>query len=176
MNRFPRSLPILLIAALALVLSFSGGAVAAKLITGKQIKDNTVTTKDIKDQTLLSADLSPATIAELQSGATGPVGPAGPVGPEGPAGPAGAQGAAGAPGVSGYEQLSNSKAMAANTPGSISVTCSPGNKLLGLAGYWTSSNAAVQIVMATDTIATAYTTGIPTADTLHVQATCAKVS
>ena len=51
MERFPRSVPVILVAALALALSFSGGAIALQMITGKQIQDNTVTTKDIKDGT-----------------------------------------------------------------------------------------------------------------------------
>ncbi len=66
MTSIPRTLPLVLIAAIALVLSFSGGAVAGKLITGKQIKDNTVSTKDIKNGSLQSLDLSASTIAELQ--------------------------------------------------------------------------------------------------------------
>lgn len=78
--------------------------------------------------------------------------------------------------MSGYEQVSQTKAMAAALPGSVSVTCPTGKKVLGVAGYWTTSNAAVQVVMNSLTMATAYTTGVPAADTLHVQATCANVS
>ena len=63
--------------------------------------------------------------------------------------------------MSGYEQVSNTKAMAANTSGSVSVSCTAGKKLLGVAGYWSSSNAAVQVVMASTSTATAWhTTGI----------------
>ena len=100
MPRLPRTLPVVLIAAVILALSLSGAAVAAKMITGKQIKDNTVTTADIKNGSLKTEDLSANTISDLQS--SGPAGPAGPTGPQGdagPAGPAGAAGAAGAPGL-----------------------------------------------------------------------------
>src|SRR4051812_42560464 len=93
MTRIPRTLPVVLIAAIALVFAFSGGAVAAKLITGKQIKDETVTGQDIKNGSLETKDLSSATVTDLQAGAVGPAGPAGPAGATGPAGPAGPVGA-----------------------------------------------------------------------------------
>jgi hypothetical protein len=73
---------------------------ADRLITGKQIKNNTITTADIKNKTLKAADLSPAAAKALagkagpawQPGQPGDAGPAGPVGPVGPAGPKGATG------------------------------------------------------------------------------------
>lgn len=97
---------VLGVAATALAVSFSGGAIAAGMITGAGIKDGTVTSADIKDKTLKVKDISPLARESLrgQTGATGPQGPqgdpgaVGPVGPQGipgpvgPAGPAGPQG------------------------------------------------------------------------------------
>ena len=99
MPRIPRTLPVVLIAAVILTLSLSGGAMAAKLITGKQIKDNSVASADIKNGSLKTTDLSAGAISDLQS--TGPAGPQGDVGPAGPQGDAGAVGAAGAAGAPG---------------------------------------------------------------------------
>jgi hypothetical protein len=77
---------------LALFVALDGIAVAeratgsaARLITGKQVKDRSLTRKD----------LSRRTIASLR-GAQGPAGPAGPPGAAGPAGPRGPQGPPGA--------------------------------------------------------------------------------
>jgi collagen triple helix repeat protein len=66
---------------------------AARLITGKQVKDRSLTEKD----------LSRKAIAALRGrpGRAGPAGLAGPVGPVGPAGPAGSQGPQGPPGPQG---------------------------------------------------------------------------
>jgi len=76
----------LVLALLALVVAMSGSAVAASLITGKQIKDGTIQVKDI------------STRARAQLAAKGTAGVAG---PQGPAGPAGQQGGAGAQGPKG---------------------------------------------------------------------------
>ena len=75
------------IAAAAIVLAFSvGGATAASLIGGKQIRNHSIGLIDI------------SRIAQKalhgQRGARGLVGPAGPAGPQGPAGPAGVPGPA----------------------------------------------------------------------------------
>lgn len=81
----------MLVAVLALVFATTGSAVAASLITSKQIKNGTIQLVDIskKAKTALT-------------GLPGPAGPAGPAGgATGPAGPAGAAGAAGAKGDKG---------------------------------------------------------------------------
>lgn len=80
MRRF-RGSPAMVVALVAVVLSVSGSAVAAKLITGKQIKNGTIT----------KADLSKALQARLQAtaqpGATGAKGDTGPKGDAGAPGP-----------------------------------------------------------------------------------------
>ena len=70
------------VAIVAVLLSLSGSAVAAKVITGKQIKDASITGKDVKDRSLSGAD--------FKGSVQGPQGPRGPQGPAGPAGTAGA--------------------------------------------------------------------------------------
>ena len=54
-----RALPALLLTAVVLAVAFAGGATAAGLITGKDIKNNTVTTKDIRNKTIKPADMKP---------------------------------------------------------------------------------------------------------------------
>lgn len=90
-----RPSPAMLVAIVALVSSLAGGAVAATLITGADIKNgsitkrdlkkNSVNTKKVKNGTLLQKDFK---ASELPG--TGPQGPEGPPGDPGPAtGPAG---------------------------------------------------------------------------------------
>lgn len=50
-------IPTIVLAVVALVVGVSSGAVAAKLITGKDVKDNSLTTKDIKNGTLTTKDI-----------------------------------------------------------------------------------------------------------------------
>jgi hypothetical protein len=86
---------ITVIAALALVLSASTGAFAAKgLLTGKDIKNGSLTGADIKRQSLGPALFSDSAKDSLS-------GHEGPTGARGAAGPAGLTGLAGLPGVAG---------------------------------------------------------------------------
>lgn len=116
MRVVPSSRTIVLgVAATALAVSFSGGALAAALITGADIKDGTITTADIRNETLKVKDISPTARESLRgqqgetgpagpqgdTGATGATGPQGPTGATGPQGEKGATGATGAPGPQG---------------------------------------------------------------------------
>lgn len=83
------------VAAAALVLITTGGATAAGLITGKEIKDGSVSTKDVKNGSLLLKDFKKSERSKL-------VGPAGPAGGTGATGATGAAGAAGAAGASAF--------------------------------------------------------------------------
>ncbi len=142
MTRIPRALPVVLIAAFALVLAFSGGAVAGKLITGKQIKDNSVSTKDIKNGSLQSLDLSASTIAELQSGEVGPAGPEGPAGAMGATGAdgvAGPAGPAGTNGVSGLEYVTGTVIIGAGVSDAVTVLCPGSKKVIGAVADWQST-------------------------------------
>jgi hypothetical protein len=83
----------MVIALIALVVAMSGSAVAASLITSKQIKDGTIQTRDISKTAIHSLKATAAT--------SGVPGPAGLQGPQGDPGPKGDPGAPGAQGVAG---------------------------------------------------------------------------
>ena len=92
MTRF-RPSGSMVVAVFALVLALGGTAVAASVITSKQIKDGTIQTKDIskKAQKALKGKTG-------STGATGAQGAAGAQGPKGDTGAAGTNGTNGAPG------------------------------------------------------------------------------
>ncbi len=115
LKRIPRPSVSAALAVLALFVALGGTATAAKLITGKQIKNGSLTGADVRNRSLSGADLrngtvglnkltakaratllrgAPATTAG-KDGAQGAPGPAGPAGPQGPKGDAGAPGPAG---------------------------------------------------------------------------------
>src|SRR3954451_10280971 len=77
----------LVIAAIALVLTFTGAAFAAAGLNGKQIKEVKKIAKKVSGK----------------PGPTGPQGPAGPIGPKGDTGDKGAKGETGAPGPQGQQ-------------------------------------------------------------------------
>jgi hypothetical protein len=83
----------MVVALLALVMATTGSAVAAALITSKQIKDGTIQTRDIskKAKRALKGNRGP-------TGARGPQGLQGAQGAQGAQGPKGDQGAQGEPG------------------------------------------------------------------------------
>jgi len=83
----------MIVAVAAVVLAAAGSATAARVITGKQIKNNSITSQDIKNNSLLERDFKSG---QLPTGARGP---------QGAPGPRGAQGAAGARGTNGFGQL-----------------------------------------------------------------------
>jgi hypothetical protein len=80
--------PATVVAAIALFVALSGGAVAATLVTGADIKNNTVGSADIRNGTITLRDISPSTRTAL----------AGRPGPRGIPGPQGIPGSQGAPG------------------------------------------------------------------------------
>ena len=96
MNRLTTHFTKLVVIVAAIAVVGGGTAVAAKLITGKQIKNGTITGKDLKAKTLGPKQLNSAALASLQ----GPAGEQGPKGEKGEAGTVGPTGPAGANGVS----------------------------------------------------------------------------
>src|SRR3954453_5318862 len=90
MNRLPRPSASLVISIIALVAACSGSAVAASLITSKQIKDGTVQVKDLSKKARSSL-----------AGQRGAAGAAGARGDKGDKGEAGAQGIQGPKGDTG---------------------------------------------------------------------------
>jgi hypothetical protein len=80
LSRVPKHAPIVL-ALMALFFAIGGPSFAsdaagqaARLITGKQVKDRSLTTKDVKDRSLLARDFKPG---QLPVGAQGPKGDTG---------------------------------------------------------------------------------------------------
>jgi hypothetical protein len=122
--------PALIVAIAALFAAMSGTAVAAKLITGKQIANNSIGGADIKNGSLQTKDLSAKARAALQ-GTTGPQGAAGPAGPAGPKGADGAAGAPGAPGVSGREIVVAESDTNSDTEKTALATCPAGKQVIG---------------------------------------------
>ena len=55
-------IPTIILALVALVVGVSSGAVAAQLITGADVKDNSLTSADIKDGTLVEKDIKEASL------------------------------------------------------------------------------------------------------------------
>ncbi len=122
-QRIGRPSPALVIAILALIVAASGSAVAdgvsaaARLITGKQVKNSSLTGADIKNSSLRGSDIrnSSLTGADIRNGSltlsdirksekeklAGSEGPRGLAGPQGVPGAAGASGPKGDPGPPG---------------------------------------------------------------------------
>jgi hypothetical protein len=75
-----RPSPAIVVAILAAVFACAGTATAARVITGKQIKDSSITSTDVKNGSLLKGDFKRG---QLPAGATGPQGLRGPAGPPG---------------------------------------------------------------------------------------------
>src|SRR4051794_7854259 len=93
--RFHGRAGMLLAFALGLLVATAGTATAARLITGKQIKDGSIAKQD------LSSAIRTQLAMAGRPGAKGDPGPAGAVGPAGRTGEQGARGADGGPGVAG---------------------------------------------------------------------------
>jgi hypothetical protein len=100
-----RPSPATLMAGAALFLAAGGPAAAvdaadagARLITGKQVKNNSIDSRDIKDGSLTSKDFRSGALGVAGSGEPGPRGERG---PQGEAGPQGAQGERGLQGETG---------------------------------------------------------------------------
>ena len=143
MKKLTQALPAAALIAAVMAVSASTGAVAAAMITGADIKNNTVTSadlknksvtgKDVKDGALTAADLSSATVSALK-GTDGANGAAGTNGTNG------TNGAAGAPGVSGLVQVEATAVVAPSDAKVLKVTCPAGKKILGIAADWSTTN------------------------------------
>jgi hypothetical protein len=96
------------ISLLALVMSMSSGAMAAALITGADVENNSLTSSDIRNDSLRTVDVKDGSLlsrdfklGQIPAGPAGPGGPEGPQGPGGPLGPQGPQGPGGPRGPQG---------------------------------------------------------------------------
>ncbi len=117
-----RYAPIVLLSAVLLVIGTAGGAVAAKLITGKDVKDSSLTGKDIKNGSLGAKELSTSAKASLKGNA----------------------GAAGAPGISGYQVVGVASASIVDGGNSpvVRAYCPLGKKAIGGGASWSTLNAS----------------------------------
>ncbi len=164
MKILPRTIPGVALLVIALVVAASGGAVAAKKITGADVKNSSLTSKDIKDQTLQPADFSPAAKSSLA----------------GPAGPAGAKGATGAtgPGFDDFEYLEVTETIPANTDDIVAEgDCPAGKQVVGAWAFWNAHNEALQVSVnflpGNTGQAVAWSDGVPAVDDVVLQYTCA---
>ena len=163
MKFLPRSFPGVAVLVIALVVAASGGAVAAKKITGADVKNSSLTTKDIKDLTLQSTDFSPAAKSSLA----------------GPAGPAGAKGATGAPGpgFNDFTWFEVIESVPANTDDLVAEgDCPAGKQVVGAWAFWENHNEALQVsinLIGDHGQAVAWSTGVPAVDNVVLQFSCA---
>lgn len=127
-------------ATIALVFSLSGTAYAAKLYTGRDVRDGSLTGRDIRDGSIARADLSATLLRSISTGGSG--GGSTLVGERGPAGPQGRQGAPGSPGAQGASGQSGG----VGSMGPAGPVGPPGSQgEAGLAG----TNAATSVVIRT---------------------------
>ncbi len=146
-----RTTPTLLIAAGCLLLGSTGGAAAGRLVSGKQIKDNSVTSRDIRNRTLGTQDLAPDVRAALERDPW-------------------------AGKVTRYTIVTEQAELAAGSEASLFAFCPEGTRVLGASGWWDESNEAVAVVIGdAGTYVGAFTEGIRSTDTLVARATCGAV-
>lgn len=121
-----RALPALLLSAVVLAVAFAGGATAAKLITGKQIKDNTVTTQDIRNRSLKGADVKDGSLVEADLNAK-------------------VKGKLNAPSVKGFQVVEDSVEVPTASEGTAYVACPAGKLAMGGGGSWENLEVATAI-------------------------------
>lgn len=105
-----------------ILIATAGTATAAKVITGKQIKNGSITSKDLSKP--LRAQLKKA-------GAKGPQGVPGPQGVAGPKGDPGAKGDTGSPGLAGVEVKVTTQTVNNGQTGAGNAICPAGKIALG---------------------------------------------
>jgi len=125
--------PALVIAFIALFVAGAGTATAARLITGRSIKNNSVTGRDIRNNSLGNGDVKNGSLLrrDFRRGQL----------------PAGAQGPAGANGSNGFgvlRYISEDFTVAANAPaGQGTTTCPAGTYPTGGDAYLTNAQGAI---------------------------------
>lgn len=173
MKTTPRTALAVAVAVIALVLSAGAGATAARLITGKDVKDGTITSRDVKNRSLKVKDLSAGATLKLR-GASGPTGPRGAAGPVGPAGTAG---------LSGFEVVTRSLPIPAGLPGvggtdTVTAACPAGKKAIAATAAYAAplANLLSQVRRTGEGAFSA--TGVnllPTPQTLSLEVVCAAI-
>lgn len=122
--------------ALGVGLGVTGGAHAAGLITGKQIKDNTVTSADVRNGTITGADVRNFSLApaDFDGDVTGPQGPRG------------EQGVTGRPGLefAGYAVSPNTEVVKGAVKLAV-ATCDPGLHAVA-GGHYVPNGGSLQLL------------------------------
>jgi hypothetical protein len=116
-RRFSKSVPALFLALAVLIVGIAGTATAAKLITGKQVKNESLTHKDVKNGSLKEADLRPGVKAKLN-----------------------------APSVSGYEVVTESILVGSGSQETLFVACPLGKVVMSGGGQFDDTASATEIV------------------------------
>jgi hypothetical protein len=111
-----RALPALL-TAVVLAVAFAGGATAAKLITGKDIKNGTVTTMDVKNKSLKGVDVKDGSLGEADLNSA-------------------AKAKLNAPSVKGYEVVTATELVESDGAATVFVACTAGKVAVGGGGFW----------------------------------------
>ncbi len=112
-----KSVPALLLALAVLVVGIAGTATAAKLITGKQIKNETITHADVKNGSLKEKDLKPKVKAKLN-----------------------------APSVKGYEVVTESVLVGSGSQDTVFIACPLGKVVMSGGGQFEDTQSATEIV------------------------------
>lgn len=112
-----KSVPALFLALAVLVVGVAGTATAAKLITGKQIKNGTITNVDVKNGSLKEVDLKPKVKAKLN-----------------------------APSVKGYEVVTETVLVGSGSQDTVFVACPAGKVVMSGGGQFEDTQTAAEIV------------------------------
>ena len=164
------NLPSLALLGGVLLLGSTSGAVGGALISTDDIGTGAVTSAKVQDDTLSVGDLSPVARRALQ-------GPRGQKGARGPHGRAGTDGVNGTNGVSGLQWSWQYVDVPAHTAGQVEAHCPDGKKATGGTAWWGTSPDPVQLFIPPSLESgTAYSVGVPVADTLNIRLICATVS
>jgi hypothetical protein len=157
------------VAALALIVSAGAGATAARLVTGKDIKNGTVTSADVKNKSLKPRDFSARAKSRLR-------------GPTGATGATGATGPQGAPGISGFEVVTRTVSIPGiiGGTGTVAAACPAGKKAISANAAYAAPLAGLlsQVTRTSDTAfeATGLNTLAPIVDqTLTLDVVCATI-
>ena len=127
----------MVVALVALFAALASSAVAATVITGKQVKDSSLTGRDVKNSSLTGNDIKDKSLAakDFNGLVQGPTGLRGVAGPTGAAGPAAAAGETGQTGPAGPVSLQYvigpPVTLPANTNVTGNVACPSGKSVTG---------------------------------------------
>jgi hypothetical protein len=137
MNTMKKHGRIVLLATVVFVLALGGTASAAKLITGKHVKNGSLTSLDLGDASVEGKDLTDESLTQADF-AEPVVGSPGTVGPEGQTGPRGPRGV---PGASGLVYVTTPFTVAKGAEATSTADCPGNTRVLGggfSSSFWAS--------------------------------------